>query len=301
MLRPKRNYWKFRELYLMLIPVLAYYILFHYIPMYGTQIAFKNYKFNLGIMKSPWVGFEHFQYLFSIRSFREILRNTLLISGYKLVFGFPAPIILAILMNEISILPFKKTVQTISYLPHFLSWVILSAIFMQILSPSTGAVNIAMQQIGIKPVFFLGDPKWFRAVLVSTSVWKDIGWGSIIYLASIAAINPEIYEAAIVDGAGRFRRIWHITLTSLIPVITIQLIFAIGRITLDDFDQIFNLYNPAVYSVGDVISTYTYRKGLVELQYSFSAAVGLFQNVISLGLIIAANSITKKINEYGIW
>ena len=301
MLRPKRNYWKFRELYLMLIPVLAYYILFHYIPMYGTQIAFKNYKFNLGIIKSPWVGFEHFQYLFSIRSFREILRNTLLISGYKLVFGFPAPIILAILMNEISILPFKKTVQTISYLPHFLSWVILSAIFMQILSPSTGAVNIAMQQIGIKPVFFLGDPKWFRAVLVSTSVWKDIGWGSIIYLASIAAINPEIYEAAIVDGAGRFRRIWHITLTSLIPVITIQLIFAIGRITLDDFDQIFNLYNPAVYSVGDVISTYTYRKGLVELQYSFSAAVGLFQNVISLGLIIAANSITKKINEYGIW
>ena len=169
------------------------------------------------------------------------------------------------------------------------------------LSPSTGAVNILLTKLGFDPIFFLGDKSWFRSVLVFTSVWKGVGWGSIIYLASIAGINPEIYEAAIVDGAGRMRRIWHVTLPGLTPVITILLIFAIGRLTLDDFDQIFNLYNPSVYSVGDVISTYTYRKGLIELQYSFSAAVGLFQNAISLVLIVIVNWVTKRFNEYGIW
>ena len=299
--RRKPPYWRYRELYLMLIPVIAYYVVFHYVPMYGAQIAFKDYKFNLGIIRSPWVGFEHFQYLFSLRSFKEIFRNTILISTYKLIFGFPAPIILAILLNELRIIPYKKAVQTISYLPHFLSWVILAAIFTQLLSPSTGAVNILLTKLGFDPIFFLGDKSWFRSVLVFTSVWKGVGWGSIIYLASIAGINPEIYEAAIVDGAGRMRRIWHVTLPGLTPVITILLIFAIGRLTLDDFDQIFNLYNPSVYSVGDVISTYTYRKGLIELQYSFSAAVGLFQNAISLVLIVIVNWVTKRFNEYGIW
>ena len=299
--RRKPPYWRYRELYLMLIPVIAYYVVFHYAPMYGAQIAFKDYKFNLGIIRSPWVGFEHFQYLFSLRSFKEIFRNTILISTYKLIFGFPAPIILAILLNELRIIPYKKAVQTISYLPHFLSWVILAAIFTQLLSPSTGAVNILLTKLGFDPIFFLGDKSWFRSVLVFTSVWKGVGWGSIIYLASIAGINPEIYEAAIVDGAGRMRRIWHVTLPGLTPVITILLIFAIGRLTLDDFDQIFNLYNPSVYSVGDVISTYTYRKGLIELQYSFSAAVGLFQNAISLVLIVIVNWVTKRFNEYGIW
>lgn len=299
--RRQTPYRRYRELYLMLIPVIAYYVIFHYVPMYGAQIAFKDYKFNLGIIRSPWVGFEHFEYLFSLRSFKEILRNTILISTYKLIFGFPAPIILAILLNELRIIPYKKAVQTISYLPHFLSWVILAAIFTQLLSPSTGALNILLTKLGFEPIFFLGDKSWFRSVLVFTSVWKGVGWGSIIYLASIAGINPEIYEAAIVDGAGRMRRIWHVTLPGLTPVITILLIFAIGRLTLDDFDQIFNLYNPSVYSVGDVISTYTYRKGLIELQYSFSAAVGLFQNAISLVLIVLVNWVTKRFNEYGIW
>ena len=299
--RRKTPYWRYRELYLMLIPVIAYYVVFHYVPMYGAQIAFKDYKFNLGIIRSPWVGFEHFQYLFSLRSFKEIFRNTILISTYKLIFGFPAPIILAILLNELRIIPYKKAVQTISYLPHFLSWVILAAIFTQLLSPSTGALNILLTKLGFEPIFFLGDKSWFRSVLVFTSVWKGVGWGSIIYLASIAGINPEIYEAAIVDGAGRMRRIWHVTLPGLTPVITILLIFAIGRLTLDDFDQIFNLYNPSVYSVGDVISTYTYRKGLVDLQYSFAAAVGLFQNAISLVLIVIVNWVTKRFNEFGIW
>ena len=299
--RRKTPYWRHRELYLMLIPVIAYYVVFHYVPMYGAQIAFKDYKFNLGIIRSPWVGFEHFQYLFSLRSFKEIFRNTILISTYKLIFGFPAPIILAILLNELRIIPYKKAVQTISYLPHFLSWVILAAIFTQLLSPSTGAFNILLTKLGFEPIFFLGDKSWFRSVLVFTSVWKGVGWGSIIYLASIAGINPEIYEAAIVDGAGRMRRIWHVTLPGLTPVITILLIFAIGRLTLDDFDQIFNLYNPSVYAVGDVISTYTYRKGLVDLQYSFAAAVGLFQNAISLVLIVIVNWVTKRFNEFGIW
>jgi putative aldouronate transport system permease protein len=218
-----------------------------------------------------------------------------------MIFGFPAPIILAILLNEIPMARFKKVVQTISYLPHFVSWVILGGLFIQFLSPSTGPVNIVLQNIGLKPIDFLADKTWFRPILVITSIWKGAGWGSIIYLASLAGIDPQLYEAAEIDGAGRFRKMISITLPSLVPVITIMLIFSAGNLVKDDFDQIFNMYNASVYSVADVLSTYTYRVGLVDMRYSFSTAVGLFTNIISFVLIVTTNAVAKRVNEYGLW
>jgi putative aldouronate transport system permease protein len=295
------RYWKHRYLVILFLPGLIYYAVFCYAPMYGVQIAFKNFIFRLGIMKSPWVGFENFKLLFSMGSFREVFRNTLIISSLKLVSGFPAPIIFALLLNEMRAVRFKKAVQTISYLPHFVSWVILGGLFIQFLSPSTGPVNILLKSLGLKPVYFLADKNWFRPVLVATSIWKGVGWGSIIYLASLAGVDPQLYEAAEIDGAGRFRKMVNISLPSLAPVITIMFIFSVGGIVKDDFDQIFNLYNAAVYSVGDVLGTYTYRVGLIDMRYSFSTAVGLFTNIISFALILAANWIAKRLNEYGLW
>jgi len=295
------KYWKHRYLFALFLPAILYYGIFCYAPLYGIQIAFKNFIFRLGIMKSPWVGFENFAMLFEMGSFRQVFRNTVIISFLKLIFGFPAPIIFALLLNEMRALRYKKAVQTISYLPHFVSWVILGGIFMQFLSPSTGPINVILKSLDLKPIYFLADRNWFRPVLVLTSIWKGVGWGSIIYLASLSGIDPGLYEAAEIDGAGRLRKMISITLPSMIPVITIMFIFSIGGIVRDDFDQIFNLYNPAVYSVGDVLGTYTYRVGLVEMKYSFSTAVGLFTNIISFVLIVMTNTITKRLNEYGLW
>lgn len=294
------RYKKYSALSLMLLPVIAYYIIFHYAPMYGAIIAFKDYSFMKGILGSPWVGLDQFRRMFSSYSFFEVFRNTLLISLYKLITGFPAPIVFAILLNELRCARFKKVVQTISYLPHFLSWVILGGMFMQLLSLS-GPVNIMLGKLGITPIYFLGDTSYFRGVLVVTSLWKSVGWGSIIYLAALTGIDPQLYEAARMDGAGKLKQILHVTLPSLVPVITIMFIFSVGSIINDDFDQIFNLYNEAVYSVGDVISTYNYRVGLINNEYSYSTAVGLFKNVIAIALIVTTNFAAKKYNDYGIW
>jgi putative aldouronate transport system permease protein len=295
------DYWKYKHLTLLFIPAVIYYIVFHYVPLYGIQIAFKDYLFLKGVWGSKWVGLEYFKEILTLGSFWEVFRNTIIISFYKFIFGFPAPIIFAILLNEIRQIKFKKFVQTVSYLPHFLSWVILGGLFIQFLSPSSGPVNILLKSLGIAPIYFLANPNWFRSVLVTTSVWKGIGWGSIIYLAALSGVNPEVYEAATIDGANRFQRIIHITLPEITPVITIMLIFALGGLINDDFDQVFNLYNDAVLSTGDVISTYTYRVGLIKMQYSFSTAVGLFKNIISFTLVMLTNSLAKKINDYGIW
>lgn len=295
------QYWKHRYLFCLFIPAIIYYGIFKYGPMYGIQLAFKDYKFRLGITGSEWVGLQNFIELLHMESFSEVFFNTIIISTYKLVFGFPAPIILALLLNEVRHKYFKKTVQTISYLPHFLSWVILAGMFTQFLSPSIGPINIFLKGIGINPIYFLGDEKWFRAVLVTTSIWKGVGWGSIVYLAALSSVSTEYYEAAIMDGATRWQQAWYITIPSLIPVITIMLILAVGGVIDDDFNQIFNMYNSAVYSVGDVISTYTYRRGLVKMEYGFATAVSLFKNVISLVLILITNAISRKVNEYGIW
>lgn len=295
------DYWKYRHLFYLMIPGLIYYLVFKYGPLYGIQLAFKKYNFRAGIRGSEWVGLDNFRSLLRMESFAEVFRNTIIISTYKLLFGFPAPIILALLLNEIRNNRFKKTVQTISYLPHFLSWVVLAGIFTQFLSPSIGPINIFLKSLGAKPIYFLGDENWFRTVLVVTSIWKSVGWGSIVYLAALSNINTELYEAATIDGAGRWKQACYITLPGLFPIITIMLILAVGRIIDDDFSQIFNMYNPAVYSVGDVISTYTYRRGLVSMEYGFATAVSLFKNIISLVLIIITNSISRKINDYGLW
>lgn len=296
-----RKYFKYRQLVVLFIPALIYYIVFKYAPIYGIQIAFKDYKIMKGMWESEWVGLQHFKYLFSLGSFWEVFKNTVILSVYKLVFGFPAPILFAILLNEIKNRAFKRTVQTVSYLPHFLSWVILASFFMQLLSPSTGPVNILLKELGMQPIYFVADPKWFRSVLVSTKIWKEIGWGSIVYLAALSNIDPAMYEAAGIDGANRFQKMFYITLPSLVPVITIMLILSIGRMLSDDFEQVMNLYNAAVYRVGDVLSTYTYRTGLVKMRYSVATAVELFKNIIGFTLIITANKVAKRVGEYGIW
>lgn len=292
-----------KYLFILLIPTIVLFIIFNYIPMYGITIAFKDYKFAKGVLGSPWTGFNNFITMFSGMSFMSVFKNTIILSFLNLIFGFPAPLILALLINELRGTKFKKFVQTASYLPYFLSWVILAGIIIPLLSPSIGPVGLAMQALGLKPISFVGDPHWFRFTLVVTGIWKNAGWGTVVYLASIAGINSELYEAAIVDGAGRFRRAISITLPSLMPVITFFLILSIGYLISDDFDQIFNLYNPAVMQVADVISTYTYRTGLVLMEYSYGAAVGLFRNVISIALILLSNLILKKVsdNEYGIF
>ncbi len=296
-----KSYWKHKYLLIMLLPCLLYFIIFKYLPMYGIILAFKEYRFIDGVFGSPWNGIQNFVDLFTGRDFPKAFRNTIIISFYKLVFGFPAPIILAILLNELRVILFKKFVQTLSYLPHFLSWVVLAGIFMEIFSPTRGVVNYIITSLGGDAIFFFGDKNWFRTLLVSTEVWKGVGWGSIIYLAALSGIDPSLYEAAIVDGANRWKQMIHITLPSLIPVITIMFIFAVGGIINDDFDQVFNFYNPAVYEVGDVLSTYTYRIGITEMQYGLATASGLFINVIAFVLIIITNTIVKRFSDYGIW
>ncbi|WP_240548349.1 ABC transporter permease [Paenibacillus lignilyticus] len=269
--------------------------------MYGIQIAFRDFKFNKGITGSEWVGLKHFYDLFSRPSFLEVFTNTIKISTYKLIFGFPVPIIFALLLNELRMVKFKKAVQTISYLPHFVSWVILGGLFLQLLSPTSGPLNILLRELGMKPIYFLGDNAWFVGTLVVTSIWKSVGWSSIIYLAAIAGVNSELYEAGNLDGCNRFQLARYITFPAIMPIVTIMFIFAVGGIVADDFDQIFNLYSPAVYKVGDVLGTYAYRNGIESMDYSFATAVGLFTNIVSLVLVLSANFFAKRYSDNGIW
>jgi putative aldouronate transport system permease protein len=281
-------------------PGLLYYVVFRYIPIYGVTIAFKDFYFLRGIFGSPWVGFKHFEYMLSTPSFRQVFSNTLVLGLLKLLIGFPIPIIFALLLNELMQFRFKKFVQTVSYLPHFLSWVVLGGIFFQFFSVN-GPINAVLKAFGSDGVRFLTDPHAFRVVLVSTYVWKIMGWNSIVFLAAISSINPELYEAATIDGAGRFAKMRHVTVPSIAPVVTVMFILAAGQIIRDDFDQIFNLYNPSVYRTADVISTYVYRQGLEQLNFSYATAVDLFKNAIALVLVWTTNRISKRVNEYGIW
>lgn len=295
------RYWKNRYLLLLLLPGIIFYILFRYKPMYGILIAFKDYRLLDGVWGSPWQDLDFYRRTFLSKSFWDVFKNTLIISSYKLIFGFPAPIILALLLNEIRIMAFKRVVQTISYIPYFISWVVLSGIFTDILSPSSGPVNYIIKALTGDSIYFLGDPAYFRGTLVVLSIWKGLGYGAVVYLAALSGVNPEIYEAAVIDGAGRWKQMLYITLPSLLPVIVILFILNIGSIVEDDFDQIFNLYKPAVYSVGDVLSTYVYRQGIGQMQYSYATAVGLFQNILAFILVYVTNKFSKRIGEYGIW
>lgn len=287
----------------MLLPVIVYFIIFKYIPMTGLALAFKDFQISKGIWASPWVGLKYFEKAFSSRTFLRALNNTIAISFLKIVVGFPMPIILALMLNEVRSLRYKKVVQTVSYLPHFLSWVVVAGLLTQLLSPNNGAINYILTKfLGFeKPLFFLGDNAYFRGTLIVSDVWKEVGWGSVLYIATIAGIPPELYEAAVVDGATRWQRLIHITIPSIMPTITIMLILRVGSVMDAGFDQVFNLYNSAVYKTGDIIDTFVYRYGLGDMQYSFSTAVGLFKNVIGFVLVVGTNAITNKINGNGIW
>ncbi len=296
-----KKYWKYRYLMALFLPAIVYFVVFKYIPMGGLVLAFKNFQIKKGIWASPWCGLDNFKMLFESPAFWQSFKNTLIISGYKLIFGFPSPILFALLLNEVRQAKMKKVIQTISYLPHFLSWVVLSGIFMQFLSPSTGPFNLLLKSLGLDPIFFLGDPKVFRGTLVGTHIWQSIGWGSIVYIAALAGVDTSMYEAADLDGASRFQKMRYITLPSIAPVITIMLILAVGKIVTDDFDQIYNLYNAGVYSVSEVMGTYIYKRGIGNMQYEVATAMGLFQNGIAFLMVAATNQISKRINEFGLW
>ena len=297
------GYKKHLALTLMFLPVIVYFFIFKYIPMGGIVIAFKNYKIRQGIFGSAWCGLDNFTKAFNTPTFARSVRNTLVISGLKLLFGFPAPIILALMLNEVTHVRFKKTVLTITYLPHFLSWVVLAGMFQQLLSPNNGAVNALLRQLfGMKEsIYFLGSNQYFRGTLIVTDIWKNVGRSSILYLATISGIDPALYEAATVDGASRWQCTRYITIPSLVSTIVIMLILSIGSIMDAGFDQVFNLYNSAVYQTGDIIDTYVYRYGLGDMKYSLATAVGLFKNVIAFVLVVGTNLITRKISGDGIW
>jgi len=296
-----KEYKKSRYLFLMLVPTLIWYALFHYGPLYGVQLAFKDFSPIKGIWGSPWVGLEHFKFLFfQSPDFLRIFRNTVLISLYHLIFGFPAPIILALLLNEIRFSVFKKVAQSISYIPHFFSWVVLAGIVTVMLSPSEGPVNYILTMLGMEPIYFLADSNYFRSTLVITGIWKEIGWGTIIYLAALSGVDPALYEAAKMDGASRAKQTWYVTLPSILPVITIMFILSLGGILNAGFDQIFNLYNPAVYDVADIIDTYVYRAGILGAQFGLTTAVGLFKNIIGITLVLGTNYIVKKLGQEGV-
>jgi putative aldouronate transport system permease protein len=292
---------RYKYLYLLFLPVLVWYIMFRYVPMYGIIIAFKNYNVFTGIGKSPWAGFLYFKQFFESMFFWRLLRNTFLISLYGLFFGFPAPIVLALLFNELKNGLFKRVTQTISYLPHFISTVVIVSMFVEFLSPSRGLINNLMAAVGMDRIYFLGDPKYFRPIFTIMNIWRGIGWGTIIYLAALTGINPELYEAAIIDGCNRFKQTIHVTLPGIANTIIIMLIFRIGDLLSVGSESIILMYNPAIYETSDVISTYVYRRGLVEAQYSFGAAVGLFDAIIGLALIGIANTLAKRYSETSLW
>lgn len=299
-----KNLKKYKFFYLMALPGMIYFVIFHYGSIAGVIMAFKDFSpldGYMGIITGKWVGFLHFKRFFGSYYFWNILRNTLVISFQKIIFGFPAPIILALLLNEIGNAKFKKTTQAISYLPHFLSMVIIMSLLRIMLSVDTGYVNHLIQFFGGEPVIFLADPRYFRSILVVSSVWQSVGWGSIIYLAAISAIDVQLYEAAIIDGANRWQQMWHITIASIANVIVIVLILRVGHILDAGFGQIFLLYSPAVYSVADIIDTFVYREGIGKMNYEFATAVGLFKSVIALIMVLSTNKIAKKLGHEGIW
>lgn len=297
----RKRLYRDRWLYLFLLVPMAYYIVFKYFPMYGATIAFKDYRIGLGFWGSKWTGFRNFERLFNSSGFYTIFRNTLLLNLYSLLFGFPVPIIIALLLNEIQSTFYKRAIQNILYLPHFISWVVLGGIFVQILSPSTGVVNLILKALGITPVYFMISNFWWPIMFVVSGIWQSAGWGSIIYLAAISGIDPQLYEAARIDGAGKLSQVWHITLPGIKSTIAIMLILRLGGMMDIGFEHIYNMMNSAVYSVADVISTYVYRTGILGNQYSYTTAIGLFQSVISLLLVVTANTITRKIGENSLW
>jgi putative aldouronate transport system permease protein len=288
-------------LYVMLLPPMAFFVIFRYVPMTNIVIAFKEYNIFRGVWESDWAGLKWFSAAFHSRDFYNALRNTITLNVLDLLVGFPAPVILAILLNELRFRAYKRVTQTVVYLPHFLSWIIISGIATQLLAPSGGVVNIMLGKLRLGPVNFLMENGLWIGTYIGLGVWKEMGWGTIIYLAAITGINPEIYEAAEVDGAGRFRKIWHVTLPGIRSTIVVLLIMNLGRILGSEFDRPYTMANPMVMQVADVISTLVYRVGIRSSQFSLTTAIGLFQSLVCVIFLIGANSIAKKAGERGIW
>lgn len=296
-----KKYW---QLYLLFIPVVIWYILFSYAPMTNVTIAFKKFSVIRGIKGSPWVGWGNFQQMFAAPMFWRAFRNTLIISMENLLFGFPAPIIFALLLNEISAPRFKKTVQTISYLPHFISWSVAGGLVYMLLSLNTGTINNLVAALGGQPQNFIGSNRWFRAIVVISSIWKSLGWSAIVYLAAITGVDEQLYEAAYMDGAGRLSRLWHVTLPGIRSTISVMLILQVGNLLSVNFDQIYILLNEMVYETGETLDYYIYRVGLYSTNnFSMATAVGLIKSLIGFVLVLTTNVITKKITdgEGGIW
>lgn len=289
------------QLYVLLLPTIIWLVVFLYKPMYGLQIAFKDYSIFRGVAASPWIGFEHFETLFASEQFLRALRNTIAISFWSLLIGFPVPILLALMFNEILQKKFKTTTQTIVYLPHFISSVIIAGIVITAFSPSAGIVNTLLGWFGIDPIYFLTKPEWFRPIFVGTTIWQEAGFQSIVYLAAIAGVSPTLYESAVVDGASRWQMMWKITVPSILPTIIIMLIIRIGNMLEVSFEMIILLYQPSTYETADVVNTFIYRQGLQNGQYDFAAAAGLFNAVVAFVLVIGANSISKRYSRTSLW
>lgn len=289
-----------RNVYLMLLPVVAFYVIFHYGPMYGAQIAFKNFRPSRGIMGSEWIGLGHFVEFFNSYYIVRLLRNTIVLNLMDIAFGFPAPIILALLLNELRNKTFKKVTQTITYLPHFISLVVICGFVIDFLRRD-GLINQILGRVGIEAIPFMIIPGWFKPIFVISNIWQHVGWSSIIYLAALSAINPEIYEAARIDGASRWNQLWSVTIPGILPTIIILMILRIGRMMEVGVEKILLLYNPTIYESADVITSFVYRKGLIEADYSYSAAIGLFNSVINFSLLVVVNRISKRLTETSLW
>lgn len=298
--RIARDFARNKMIYLMLLPVIVYYAVFHYGPMYGVQIAFKNFSPGDGIWGSPWVGLKHFQDFFSGFYFGRIVKNTLLLSFYELIFAFPAPILLALLLNEVRHRVFKRTVQSITYMPHFISVVVVVGMMVDFLSVD-GFVNQILEMFGLNSIPFLREADWFRTLFVASEIWQSVGWGSIVYLAAMSNIDPSLYEASRVDGAGRWKQVLNVTIPGIMPTIIIFFILRMGSIMSVGTEKVLLMYNPSTYSTADVIGTFVYRKGILEASFSYSAAVGLFNAVINFGLLVLTNTIAKRLGDTKLW
>ena len=289
-------------LHLMMLPAVAAVALFAYLPMYGATMAFQYFDPALGLFgRQLWVGWDNFRYVFSLPNFGNVILNTFVISAWKIVLGLLLPVGVALLLNEMGNVAVKRTIQSVIYMPHFLSWVILGGIFLVILSPTSGLVNGVLGWVGIEPIFFLGSNRWFQFTVISTHLWKEVGWGTIIYLAALTGIDDNLYAAAAIDGAGRVQQSWYITIPGISHVIVLLGVLSLGQALHAGFDQIFNLYSPVVYESGDIISTFVYRVGILEAQYSVAAAVGLFQSVVSLVLISVSYWLAVRYADYRIF
>ena len=296
-----KEIWRHKALYLMALPGIIYFIVFKYVPMGGLVIAFQDYSPFLGVLGSPWVGFEHFIRFFSEDTFMMLLVNTVTISLLLLIFAFPVPIILALMLNEVRTKVFQRGVQTVIYLPHFMSWVIVVSLFYVMLTTDGGSINNLLESWGFAPIPFLTDPAWLRPLYTVQEIWKTAGWGTIIYLAAMTAVDIELYEAAEIDGAGRWRQTWHITLTAIRPTIVVMFILSIGDFLELGFEHMFLMLNSLNREVGEIFDTYVYTAGIQNGQLSYATAVGLFKGLVGLVLVIGANRLAKKLGEEGVY